>query len=198
MPNSRLKYFFILLGVTGLLVLLLLMPKQPASVREQSSGMTQDADSLKLIQAVELVNGDNPMQGITMLREIIAEDSLNLTAQFYLGLFSVKSGQVEKAIGRFKTVIAIDSTFAQAYAELGGVYLQMDSLDAAMKQFETCLVFEPDNLDALFFTARIYEQQENWEKALTNYRRVLELNTDTVVDQRIQEFVDIIEKKIKP
>lgn len=198
MPENKKIYLFVLLACIGLLVLLLLMPKQPASVLGNASGMTQDPDSLKLIQAIDLVNGSDPMQGITMLREIVAKDSLNLSAQYYLGLFSVQSGQMDKAIKRFKTVVAIDSTFAPAYAELGGAYLKMDSLGMALKQFTACLKQDPENLDALFFSAQIYEKQEKWEEALTNYKRLLELNTDSVVDQRVREFADRIDKKLKP
>ena len=160
--------------------------------------MAANPDSLKLMQAIDFVNGSNPMQGIQMLREIVASDSMNLDAQFYLGLFSVKSGQLDKAADRFRKVIAIDSTYAQAYTELGAVLLQSDSVDAALAQFSHCLVFAPDNLDALFFSARILEGKEKWEEARKNYARVLELNTDSIVNVRVQELIERIDQKIKP
>jgi cytochrome c-type biogenesis protein CcmH/NrfG len=47
----------------------------------------------------------NPMQGIQLLLEVVKEDPKNVKANTNLGLFSMRSGQFDKAITRFKTVI---------------------------------------------------------------------------------------------
>jgi cytochrome c-type biogenesis protein CcmH/NrfG len=47
----------------------------------------------------------NPMQGIQLLLEVVKEDPKNVKANTNLGLFSMRSGQFDKAIIRFKTVI---------------------------------------------------------------------------------------------
>lgn len=47
----------------------------------------------------------NPMQGIGLLLGVIAKDPENANANFNLGLFSMRSGQYDKAVGRFQTVI---------------------------------------------------------------------------------------------
>ncbi|MCF8319267.1 MAG: tetratricopeptide repeat protein [Sphingobacteriaceae bacterium] len=47
----------------------------------------------------------NPMQGITLLLEVVKEDPKNVKANTNLGLFSMRSGQFDKAVTRFKTVI---------------------------------------------------------------------------------------------
>lgn len=47
----------------------------------------------------------NPMAGIMLLRDVIAKDSTNETALLLLGEFAVKSGQIDKAIGRFESLI---------------------------------------------------------------------------------------------
>lgn len=49
-----------------------------------------------------------PMQGIQLLREVVAADPQNVKANMSLGLFSVQSGQFDKAIERFKTVIRVE------------------------------------------------------------------------------------------
>ena len=67
----------------------------------------------------------NPMQGITLLLEVVKEDPKNSKANMNLGLFSIKSGQFDKAINRFKTVIEVNPTpdawfyLASAYENLG-------------------------------------------------------------------------------
>ena len=47
----------------------------------------------------------NPMQGIQLLLEVVKEDPKNVKANTNLGLFSMRSGQFDKAVARFKTVI---------------------------------------------------------------------------------------------
>jgi len=47
----------------------------------------------------------NPMQGIQLLLEVVKEDPKNVKANTNLGLFSMRSGQFDKAITRFKIVI---------------------------------------------------------------------------------------------
>ncbi|WP_316798868.1 tetratricopeptide repeat protein [Pedobacter frigidisoli] len=68
---------------------------------------------------VTIVNGlGAPMQGIAMLLEVVAKEPKNVKANMNLGLFSIKSGQFDKAIPRFKTVIAQSPT-PEAYFYLG-------------------------------------------------------------------------------
>lgn len=46
-------------------------------------------------------SGSNPMRGITMLKKIAEENPENFDAQFNLGIFSMQSGQFDKAAERF-------------------------------------------------------------------------------------------------
>jgi tetratricopeptide (TPR) repeat protein len=67
----------------------------------------------------------NPMQGITLLLDVVKQDPKNAKANLNLGLFSIKSGQFDKAVNRFKTVIEVKPTpdawfyLASAYENLG-------------------------------------------------------------------------------
>lgn len=68
---------------------------------------------------VTIVNGlGAPMQGIAMLLEVVAKEPKNVKANMNLGIFSIKSGQFDKAIPRFNTVIAAAPT-PEAYFYLG-------------------------------------------------------------------------------
>lgn len=78
----------------------------------------------------------NPMQGIMMLREVVQEDPKHVMAQYNLGILSVKSGQLDKAVDRFETVLKIDPTIEDARFLLGKTYMQMGNNAAAMKNFE--------------------------------------------------------------
>lgn len=81
----------------------------------------------------------SPMQGITLLLGVVKEDPNNIKANMNLGLFSMKSGQFDKAVNRFKTVIAqkpqADAWFylASSYENMG---LKDDAITAYLKSKE--------------------------------------------------------------
>ncbi|WP_432713754.1 tetratricopeptide repeat protein [Pedobacter sp.] len=75
---------------------------------------------------ITIVNGAGmPMEGITMLLDVVKKDPKNLKANMSLGTFAIKSGQFDKAITRFNDIIAQkpspDAYFylATAYENLG-------------------------------------------------------------------------------
>lgn len=68
-----------------------------------------------------VTEGKNPMQGIQLLLSVVKTDPKNLNANMNLGLFSMKSGQFNKAVNRFKTVIEVKET-PEAYFYLGTSY----------------------------------------------------------------------------
>ena len=91
--------------------------------------------------------------------EIAEQDPKNLKANLNLGLFSMKSGQYEKAVERFKTVISLAPSaeawfyLASSYENLGmkpdaiGAYLKTKEIaaDPNMSQFVDRKVNELSN-----------------------------------------------------
>lgn len=91
------------------------MPEQPLSVRNQLSSESQKNETSEEKQALNIddrvqkaitaVQSDQPMAGIQDLLSIVREDSTQIDAQYYLGLFSIRTQQFEKAVNRFEKVI---------------------------------------------------------------------------------------------
>lgn len=75
---------------------------------------------------------ENPMQGIMLLREVVAADPENINANLNLGMFSMKSGQFDKAISRFETVVKKKPS-AENYAMLAESYEQSGNKVEAIK-----------------------------------------------------------------
>ncbi len=93
---------------------------------------------------VAYVNGGaSPMQGITLLREVVAKDPKNLSANLNLGLFSMKSGQYDKAVDRFKTVISVKPSI-ESYFYLAETYKQLGQKTEAVAAYEKCKDLIPD------------------------------------------------------
>ncbi|WP_276360047.1 tetratricopeptide repeat protein [Daejeonella sp. H1SJ63] len=114
---------------------------QPALVQKAISSY-QKADKIKPNTpevktglGIAYVTGTpNPMQGITLLLDVVKQDPKNLKANLNLGLFSMKSGQFDKAVERFKTVIAIAPS-AEAWFYLASSYENMDMKTEAIAAY---------------------------------------------------------------
>lgn len=100
------------------------------------------------------VNGaaGSPMEGISLLLEVVKKDPTNRNANLNLGLFSMKSGQYEKAVERFKTVIAAKAE-VEPYFYLAESYKQLGQKAEAIKAYEAC----KDMMADPTFTQRIDE-----------------------------------------
>jgi len=92
-----------------------------------------DSTMVHIYKARCLVEGTNqPMDGITLLRRVERYDSLNVELNITFAFFSVKSGQLEKAIQRFKKVLRSDSTYIEAYLHLADCFVQTNQNDSAI------------------------------------------------------------------
>jgi tetratricopeptide (TPR) repeat protein len=84
---------------------------------------------------VAYVNGSaNPMQGITLLLGVVKEDPKNIKANMNLGMFSMKSGQFDKAVDRFKTVVA-QKPDPEAWFYLASSYENQGLIDDAIMAY---------------------------------------------------------------
>jgi len=88
---------------------------------------------------IAYVNGGSqgPMAGITLLLGVVAKDPKNLKANLNLGLFSMKSGQFEKAVDRFKTVVA-QKPELEPYFYLAESYKQLGMKPEAIEAYQKC------------------------------------------------------------
>lgn len=99
----------------------------------------------KIGLATVLVQGTNePMKGILMLREIVAQDPGNVKANIELGRFSMMSGQYDKAIERFNAVLQKDSLHLQSRYFLAEGYLGIQDTASAIKTLEKIIEIEKD------------------------------------------------------
>ena len=78
---------------------------------------------------------DNPMQGITKIKEVVDQDSTNSYGQFILALGGKKSGQYDKAIERFLTVIKIQPNHIEAMIHLAECYELTDQKALAIQWY---------------------------------------------------------------
>lgn len=151
MSSQKKPQIVVLLAALFLVVLLIVAPRIPQEAEEkvtEESKSAVDPVENEINKAVALVQGgENPMQGIMILREILEEDPDNIEAHWHLAHFSVQSGQYDKAVERFKKVIDLDDDqkFPDASFYLGKTYATLDQKEEAIASFEQYLAHTEDS-----------------------------------------------------
>ena len=99
---------------------------------------------LKNKLAMTYISSANPMQGITLLREILEADPENENGLFNMGILAIQSGQYERASERFKNLVSLYPQNLQGQFYLGLCYFELGEKDNARRQFELAKSMESD------------------------------------------------------
>ena len=107
-----------------------------SSVRPKIPSVKKELSITEQIQAAisNIQDADNPqsqMKGILQMRSLSEKYPENADLQWNMGLFSIQSGQYEKAVARFEKVITIDDQRLDAYMQLAMSYLALQDTSAA-------------------------------------------------------------------
>ncbi|MFC6996201.1 tetratricopeptide repeat protein [Rufibacter roseus] len=92
----------------------------------------QDA---KINLAMTYIAGENPMQGVTLLREVIAADPKNEKALYNMGVLSIQSTQYDRAVGRFQELLAVNPKHVEGTFYLGVALAETGQKQEAQKAF---------------------------------------------------------------
>lgn len=114
---------------------------QAKDLFERSLKLAPENDSSKIgLGASMLYSGtESPMTGIGIIREVVQKDSTNVFGQQTLGEASLFSGQLDKAVERFKTVLKLQPANWQIGLLLADTYLRMDLKEEAAQVYQTTL-----------------------------------------------------------
>jgi len=116
---------------------------QAKDLFERSLKINPVNDSSKVnLGAVYLYGGiGSPMEGISMIRGVVEKDSTNIHAQMTLGEASMVSGQLDKAVERFKTVVQLEPQNLEALFRIAEIYEQMHNKAQAIEWYQKSLPF---------------------------------------------------------
>ena len=109
-----------------------------SSVRPNRPSLKKELSITEQIQVAlsNIQDADNPqsqMKGILQMRSLSEKYPENADLQWNMGLFSIQSGQYEKAVARFEKVINIDAQRLDAYVQLAMSYIELKDTIAATK-----------------------------------------------------------------
>jgi tetratricopeptide (TPR) repeat protein len=123
------------------------------------------SNDAKIMKGSCLVEGaGNPMDGIAILKEIEKTDSNNVQLQLTFAFFSIKSGQLDKAIQRFNKVLKADSTYIEAYLHLADVYEQLNKPEETINMLNKYLVRTNDETSKAEINKYIQQLKTNINK----------------------------------
>lgn len=112
---------------------------------------------LKNRLAMTLVVSENPMNGISMLREILGQDETNRQAILNLGLLAIQSGQFERAKERFENLVSLNPEDAEAKLYLAVSMIEINEQAQARLLLEEILAAQ-DSIPAIKMMANDYLQ----------------------------------------
>ncbi len=131
MSTKQIQFFILTIA----LVSILLLYQLPTSVLENKESEEEIKNVVSIERALKLLEGNNPMEGVFMFREILQNEPKNTEALYYLGLLSNNTGQYSNAIERFNQLITIDSSDKRAYLQLGISNYQLGNKEVADSLF---------------------------------------------------------------
>ena len=187
------------IGVTiavgvALVATVLWLPRKSADAEQLSALPTEALASEDPVEvAVQKVSGANPMEGILALRALAEAEPPNVDAVVWLGIFGIQSGQMDKARERFSEALTLEPGHLEATWQLAMLDMEEGAYDRAVVGFETVMGEDSTYANGLFFTARCYEAMGKTEAALIRYNEYLPYAPDTVVANRVQDFITRLE-----
>ena len=125
----------LMLVLSGLMLIYLLF-QLPTSVMEIEKVEEKVNQTTSISTAMDLIKGENPMEGIFMLREILEKDPKNKEALYNLGVLSIQTAQYQNAVNRFNQIIAIDSSDKRAYLQLGISHYYLENFNLSDSIFK--------------------------------------------------------------
>jgi cytochrome c-type biogenesis protein CcmH/NrfG len=117
-----------------------LLPHAPSTPEEAApEAIALSPLDAKVQEAVAIIQSGegNPMQAIFALREVVEEEPTHRDAQFYLGQFSMLSGQFDKAVERFEIVLQTYGDDEAAAVGLAQARSQMGDTEGAIQGLQT-------------------------------------------------------------
>ncbi|MEC8634400.1 MAG: tetratricopeptide repeat protein [Bacteroidota bacterium] len=178
----------------ALVAIVLWLPRKSADAEQLTALPTEAAATDDPVEAaVQKVSGENPMEGILALRALAESDPPNVDAVVWLGIFGIQSGQLDKARERFSEALTLEPGHLEATWQLAMLDMEDGAYDRAVVGFETVMGEDSTYANGLFFTARCYEAMGKTEAALIRYNEYLPYAPDTVVANRVQDFITRLE-----
>lgn len=95
-------------------------------------------DNRLRLASAYMEGGAQPMQGVSILLDIVRKDSTNVDALLMLGRFGIISGQYDKAIARLEKILYLQPQNSEALLMLAEAHNNLGHKEEALKLLQKC------------------------------------------------------------
>ena len=134
------------ISALALAAVIVVLPKTVPFDADNQKVEVEGAEETLEMQIAEgissVLQSEAPMQGIMMLRQVLEKEPGNVKANLALAVFSVVSGQYEKAFDRFQQVLNAEQKDEGAAKFLAQVYAREGKIDmiiGSMTKYKTMI-----------------------------------------------------------
>jgi len=133
-------------------------------------------DQLPLMYAAAFFFKHNKTEAATeKLRSMLARNTNNAEAHYYLGLIADRRGRTQEAIAQYEEALRGDPNYAEACHRLGLARVTEGKLDRAIAYFQKAVRLKPMLIQARCNLGVALEQQGKLSQAMEQYREALRL-----------------------
>ena len=117
----------------------------------------------------------------TLFQHAVESTENNHLAHSNLGIFLLRSGNLDQAIDHFRKALEIAPRFAPAHANLGAALRRKGIVDEAVNHLLKALEIRPDIPEAYNNLGIVLAQMGKTQEALEQFSRALEIQPDYIV-----------------
>ena len=135
------------LALAAIIYLISSRPQESADNHESPQATPELSLDAKVEKAVEIIQtgSGSPMEAIGLLREVIQVDSNHVNDNYWLGEFSIMSGQYEKAIKRFNKLLRLEPDNKEFCIKLAHVYEAAGQPEEGVREINEFINSHPDD-----------------------------------------------------
>jgi tetratricopeptide (TPR) repeat protein len=132
-----------------------------------------------------------------LYKQILSEDPKRIRAQWAMGKYYFKKGDVRRAQGHFEIVAQYWPLHFQSRFELAQLYLAQDNLKEAGIKLGECLRIEKNNAELFEQLGVYYEKKNNINEAIKYWQKALALKKDSTLAKEklashLEKVLDIL------
>jgi len=119
--------------------------QETVAAMDKALAKDEDLTDAALYKGMALADNRNQiMQAVPLLLKVEKQDPDNRLAIYTLGLLSIESGQLDKALQRFEKLVSLQPSNAEYQFQLGQVWKQKGNKEKALQHFEQSLKLTQD------------------------------------------------------
>lgn len=138
------KWYNLAMSINDSVLSYQLAGKAKSSLNKVLEKEPENLDAKNALAACYVEFDKDVMKGVSLLREVLQADSNNIQAIFTLGMLSIQSNQLDKALARFEKLVKLQPFNPQYYFYLAEVQAKTGETKQAIQTYEKCKTLVSD------------------------------------------------------